>query len=415
MAKLIQILGKTLGIDAEYFVMGGIWGTLQQSVGLVCGLVITYAFGRFVPAAVFGEYSLVLSIISLLAVVSLPGMNAAILRSVGQGHDLSLFAAVKLRFLWSVLGVPILVGLAYYYSQRGSDVMPAIMLLTAGFFPLIYPLSTTQSFFVAKKRFDLQALFASLSSVVTGLLVSLAIIVKQSLFWALGGYFIGIILPGVVSLKWAKKLVNPQARRDPSWLSYGYFLSGLQILPLAAAHAGNILLGVWLGVEQLAIFAAASRFPGVVQKNFDVFYKPITAKLAGQSVKYQQITVRRHLVKFVLLGMGLFGVTWVLLPILINIFFSQEYRGVIGYARWYAISLIFLPIGWFLNDVIVFQKRRHSIIFLQTALPLAKLISYFVVIPRWQIGGLIAIMLAERVIAAVYSGAAILLIPARKE
>lgn len=408
MTKIINWLGTGLGVDADYFVRGGIYGFIQQGVGLICGLAIVYAFGHFVPLAVFGEYNLLLSIISLLAVVSLPGMNTAVLQSVGQGHDGSLAEAVRVRLRWSFVGVPILLGLAYYYQQSGSDVMPALVILTAIFFPLVYPFSTTQSYFVAKKRFDLQALFAAISSIITAVLVGGAIIIKQNLFLAMVGYLIGTTLPTIASFFMAKKLTGQKSKHDPDLLAYGYFLTGLQILPLAAAHLSNILLAMWLGVSQLAIFSVASKFPGIVQKNFDVFYKPVTARLAGQTVKQHQEALRRHVVKFVLLGGAMFMITWGLLPVLIKIFFSQEYEGVISYARWYAVSLLFLPIGWFLNDVIMFQKRRQSILFLQTVLPLARLISYFIVIPRWQIGGLIAIMLAERIIATAYSGIAIL-------
>lgn len=408
MIKIVNWLGTSLGIDADYFVKGGIYGLIQQGVGLICGLVIIYAFGHFAPPAVFGEYNLLLSIISLLAIVSLPGMNTAVLQSVGQGYDRSLVGAVRVRLKWSFVGVPILLGLAYYYQQRGSDVMPALIVLTAVFFPLVYPFSTTQSFLVAKKRFDWQAIFASISSVITAALMGGAIIFRRSLFLAMVGYFIGTILPGIISFVAAQKLINKRAKNDPGLLAYGYFLTGLQALPLATAYVSNILLAMWLGVGQLAIFSVASKFPGIVQKNFDVFYKPVTAKLAGQTIKQHYRALARHVTKFVVLGATMFAVTWLLLPTLIKIFFGQEYGGVINYARWYAVSLLFLPIGWFLNDVIVFQKRRHSIVFLQTVLPLIRLVSYFIVIPRWSVGGLIAIMLAERIISTAYSGVVIL-------
>lgn len=408
MTKIVNWLGTTLGIDADYFVRGGVYGFIQQGVGLICGLIIVYAFGHFVPAAVFGEYNLMLSIISLLAIVSLPGMNTAVLQSVSQGYDRSLVKAVRMRLKWSILGVPILLGLAYYYQQRGSDALPPLLVLTALIFPLVYPFSTTQSFLVAKKRFDWQAIFASLSSIITAALMGGAIIFRRSLFLAMVGYFIGTILPGIISFVAAQKLISKRTKDDPGLLAYGYFLTGLQVLPLATAHMSNILLAMWLGVGQLAIFSVASKFPGMVQKNFDVFYKPVTAKLAGQAITQQQAIVKRHLTKFITFGGLLFGGTWLLLPILLKIFFSSEYAGVLNYARWYTVSLLFLPIGWVLNDVIVFQKLRGSILFLQTVLPLTKLISYFIVIPRWQIGGLIAIMLAERIIATAYSGIVIL-------
>lgn len=413
-SKIVVLIQKFLGIDASYFIKGGFYGVLQQVVGVISGLVIAYSFGHFAPRSVFGEYNLALSIVSLLAIVSLPGMNVSLLRSIGKEYDASLYQAVKAKFKWSFLGVPLLIGISYYYKTRGSDVFPSLLLVMALLFPWMNAFQATQSFFVGKKRFDLQAKYSSISSVLTAGLVSLLVITTNNLTLIMLGYFLGIILPSIFSFIYSKQLIKNK-KIDKELLPYGYFLTGLQILPTAAAQLSNILLAAILGVDKLAVFSVATKIPGMVQKNFDVFYKPVTAKLANQSIKQHRLTLKTHLFKFVISGILMFGVIWIFLPTIISALYGKQYFEAVNYARLYSLALLPMPIIWLFGDIMNFQKLKKPIAVISTIVPVAKLIAYVIVIPRWQITGLIVIMLAERIFTACYSAVAVLKIPALRK
>ena len=387
----VKTLGTNLGIDAGYFVKGGVYGTLQQVIGLASGLAIAYSFGHFASKSVFGEYNLLLSIVSLVSIVSLPGLNISLLRSVGRGYDNSLNQAVRTRLKWSLLGIPVLIATAYYYSLRGSDTFPSALLVAAIFFPFLQSFQTTLTFFQAKKRFDIQAIFVSAASLATGLLVGLAVYLRLSLLIILAGYFLGNTVSAIFSFVYSQRLVAAKNRKDNDLLPYGYFLTAVNILPTVASQLGQILLASYLGVEKLAIFAVASKFPGIVQKNFDVFFKPVTVKLASQSNEEHRSTLKKHLPKFILAGVGMFAFIWLLSPTLISLFYGQQYQEAVPPSRIYAWLILPLPVLWLFGDMINFQKRRRTIFFLNTMVPIAKLVAYFFVIPRWQITGLIAI------------------------
>lgn len=398
----VKVVSTGLGIDADYFLKGSFYNTIQQLVGLACGLAITYAFGHFASKSLFGEYNLVLSIVGLISIVTLPGMAVAVLRSTGEGFDSSLNRGVKARFFWSFLGIPLLLFASFYYKRQGSDVLPSLLILSAAFFPWLYAFQTTLLFFIAKKRFDLQALFTSLSSMLTATLVTSALWFNGTLGWILVGYFIGLVAPSLLSFKQAQSLAKKQKGLDRDLLPYGYFLTGVQLLPLASNYLGSILVAQFLGVSQLAVFTIATKFPGVVQKSFDVFFKPITAKLAAQSKKEHAQTLSRHLAKFGLFGILLFLPLWLLTPWLIQTLVGPQYLDAVAFSRLYAFSLLPLPLIWLLGDVVNFQKLKKPIFVLNTAFPAGRLLAYFLVISRWQITGLIAIMLAERFLMLGY-------------
>ncbi len=399
--QIIKVTGKALGIDAGYFVKGGIWGMVQQAVGLICGLGIAYGFGHWMAMAVFGEYNLALSIISLVAIVSLPGMNTAMLQSLGKGFDFSLEQGVKTRIKWSFWGIPILIALAIYYYFQGSDTFPTTLLIVAIFFPLLESFQSTRMFFLSRKRFDLQAAYTVLSSVLTAILIIGSILLTKNLLVILAGYLLGQIIPAVLSYSKAKTLVVNN-KQDKGLTSYAKFLTALQILPTAAAHLSNIILASLLGVEQLAIYVVATKFPGMVQKNFDVFYKPVTAKLANQNNSQHANAVKTHLLKFIGLGILMAGGIWVFVPFLIRVFYSAAYLESIALARLYAWSLLSLPLIWLFNDLIKLQKRKKEIFVINTIFPVVKLLLMMILIPLWQIKGLIYIILAERLFETIY-------------
>ncbi len=412
--SVVQMVEVSLGIDAGYFVRGGTFGLMQQIVGLGSGLVIAYVFGHFASKAVYGEYSLILAVVAVVSIVSMPGLNTALMRSVGQGFDTSLPRTINRRLGWSVLGSVTLIGIGWYYQWRGSDVLPIIFMVTAIFFLMLTPLQSVYAFLVAKKRFDTQAMIASVSSVLTAILVGLAVWRTGNLLLILGGHFLGQIVPLVVGYGYARRLVNKSAGKDADLLPYGYFLTGTQVVPTLAGYANQILLASYLGVDQLARFAVTTKFTGIVQKNFDVFYRPVTAKLAGQNVKQHRQIIKKHLAKFLLMGGFLGLVSWLLIPSLVEIFYGAGYRDTHVLARWYSLVTLVLPVTWLWGDMMTFQKRKRSLLVVNTLLPLVKLMAYLVVIPKWQITGLIVIMVAERFLTAVYSGSVLWLSPARK-
>ena len=73
-----------------------------------------------VTREVFGEYQFVLSVLAIISILSIPGLNISLIRSVARGYEGDYKKVVKVSFKWSLLGVPVLlmVGSYYYLHQR---------------------------------------------------------------------------------------------------------------------------------------------------------------------------------------------------------------------------------------------------------------------------------------------------------
>ncbi len=128
-----------LHLDTVYFVKASFYGFIQQFIGAVSGLLLSYLFGHFTTKKMFGDYNLILSVLGFLTLVTLPGLDSYLTRSIGQKFDSSYPRAMKIKFLSSLLGTPVLLGLSFYYYLNNQIPLSSAFLITALFFPLLAP------------------------------------------------------------------------------------------------------------------------------------------------------------------------------------------------------------------------------------------------------------------------------------
>lgn len=389
-------LSRGLGLDIPYFAKNGFFSTLQQVVGLLCGLAASYLFGHYLSKEIFGQYNLALSVVALLSILGLPGLNQALIQSVSRGFNGSLISATKLEIITSLVGTPLLLISAWFYAQRGMPQISLALILAAIVFPFLNTLTNYAYFLTGKRLFQYSALFSIFSSILYVLMHGAVIFLHPSVGGLMFAYLFVTIIPAAIGLWFCLRYISQPAKNDPHLFSYGFFLTGLSALPWITGYAGNIVLGTLLGAESLAIYVVASRFLNTLQKNFVVFYKPVTAKLAAQSTTEHFEALRRHTGKLLFIGCVLAAVLWFTIPYLITIVFGLSYKEAIPYGQLLSFSAIPLPLSWVIGDMLIFQKQKK----LQTALAiypqLVKILLYFIFIPRFKIYGLVLIVLIER-------------------
>lgn len=387
-------LKQSLGLDVGYFAKGTTFAFLQHAIGLAAGLLTSFTFGHFVSKTVFGEYNLVLSFLSLLTVISLPGIDSALTRSIAQGYKWSLILAVRTRLLLSIIGVPILLLAAIYYAQQDQWVVATTLLLSTPLFPFLYSFQSYQAQFVAQRQFDLLTFFSSISSILLAVLTLFAGIAIPGTKALIFAYLFSIIVPAFIGFLVAKPRTSP-SRRDSDLVPYGLFLTVNSAFPWVVGHAGGILLANTLGVGELAIFSAASKLPSALQKSYATLSKTITAKIAGESTHGQKQIISRHWWKLIILGFVFFIPLWIASPIVIRFLFPHGYGEAATYAQWLSTMFIPLPLSWALSDVIIYQKQKRAQIIINTVPSVIKLIGYFIVIPWLHTPGLVALVIFD--------------------
>lgn len=387
--------GILFNLDTKYFAKASFYSGTQQAIGLISGLIISYFFGHFLSVNLFGEYNLILSVLGLLTLVTLPGIDKYLTRSIAHNYYSSLVRSIRIKFLFSLIGVPILLFFAYHY--RSNNVLSISFVITAIFFPIFSPSQLFNEFLIAKHKFKQLAVITSLSSILSVVLICSVIFFLKSLALLMLAYFLGILIPSVViTLKIIKKISKKSKRKDKEIIPFGIFNSIINVIPWSAGYVGQILLAYYFNPESLAFFAVANRLPVYIQKNLNVFHQPVTAKLASQSYKGHKDTLKKHGIKLVLLGVLLALSVYIISPVFINIIFSSQYSEAISLSQLLSLSLIPLPLTWVLSDILIYQHVKKPRMIASTILSLLKIILFLYLIPLYGIYALIYLIIIER-------------------
>ncbi len=399
---LLNKSSALLKLDTKYFAKASFYSGIQQSVGIISGFVISYFFGHFVPKNIYGDYNLILSIIGFLTLVTLPGIDTYLTRSIAQKFDSSFLRSIRIKFLFSLIGVPILLSFALYYSS--NIILSRCFIITAVIFPFLAPAQLYAEFLTAKQKFKKLTLFISSSSILSAVLLSLAIFISGSLTLILLAYFLGILIPSIIATTKILKNAKINLKRiDKELIPYGMFGTILSIIPWSASYLGQILLAYNFNTELLATFIVAHRLPLYIHKNLFVFYQPIIAKLASQSYTEHIETLKIHSLKLVIGGLLLALPLYLFSPIVITIIFSEKYLDAIPFAQLLSLSIIPLPLNWVISYIITNQKKKKPRFIATTILSALKIILFIVLIPIYKIYALIAIIILERYLELLFN------------
>lgn len=389
----LQVL---LHLDTRYFLKNSFLNGIQQTVGVIAGLIISYLFGHYTSKQTFGDYNLILSVLGFLTIITLPGLDEYLTRSVAQGNDSSYIRGVKVKFYLSLLGIPILAGFALYYLINKQPSLGNAFLITAILFPLFHPFQLFNEFMTAKMNFKSLTKLLSFSSLLTLFFISIAIITKQPLSFIIAGYMLGIIVPSLIGHYQSIKKSSKSKKRDKELIRYAIFMTFMTLPSWSSAYLGMIVLGTYLGSELLAVFVVANKIPTYVQKNLFVFHKSLTAKLAKQTNKQHIDTIRIHSLKLIVWGMLLGLSVYIASPYFIRFIFTNTYNDAILYAQLLSLAVIPLPFSWVLSDILLFQKIKKPRVYSTLFINIAKIVSYIVIIPLYKLLGLVVIYIVER-------------------
>ena len=293
-----------------------IWMNLYQGLNILTSLILSVAFARLTSQSFYGQYIFVLSMVSFLSLICMPGVRTTIFRSVSQGNDSFYIDATKFSLRWSLLGIPLLIALGTYFYTVKSPAVGSSLIVISIFFPLRYALQNWKNFFKAKVRFSNFALYeSSISISKTFLVIGLLITQSQSLLIILTAYF-GV--SALLNTWYFLKSLNYVSRdgSEIKWKSESYEYTLLNLTSRSFSNIDRILIGLFLPFSQVAIY-------NIAMKITDTLFKFVKSSIEA-----------------ILPG-----------------FFNEEYR----FSRFYAIFLLL-----FLVPITLYPLVEYPILFLYT-------------------------------------------------
>jgi len=387
--EISQRWGKKIRLDLPYFVRNGYWVFLRQLVGTICGSIVSITFARLASKEVFGQYQLFLSILSIVSIFSIPGLNTAVMQAVARGKDGEYKKAVKTSFLGSFLGIPVLMIVGLYYTFNGQTMIGHSLILGSIFFPFIYAPNTWDYFFQGKSRFDLSTKYFSWLTIYNTLsTVTIFLLFRNNLKTIVLGYVISYaFFNSFYFLKSLKFIKNSEY--DSETRKYGFYITKLKILELVAGNIDKILLATILSPSSLAVYSVISLIPTKAKNLVKPFVNIFFPKMAGSDQTLSSVlrSKKKTLLIFSATLLFLAVAYFFAIEPMNKLFFGENYSEYYSLSRLYVVLvLIFLPLN--ILGRYVQAVRNYKVLFLTNAVyPIIQIIINFIFIFKWGILG----------------------------
>lgn len=329
---------KYTGTDNVYLVKEGFWLLMVQIFSIFTGLLLYMAFANFFSPHDYGIYKYVLSIVALLGIFNLEGINTSLIRSVAKGFEGSLTVALKEKIKWSALGSLILIGICGYYFLRENIMYAVLFLIAAFFFSFYSTFNIYVSFLNGKKEFKKRTIYFTFCQIlyITGLVTALYL--KANLIIIIFLYF---FLQAVGNLLAYRKVYSQKRNeeRDPEMSIYGKHLSLMGAMGTITANIDKLIIYHFLGPVELAIYTFALLPVDHIRTSFKIIKPLALPKFSKRSFEELKATVPKRTI--LLLGIIIVIIlSYILIVPYFYKFLFPQYEESIFFSKVYIFSLL---------------------------------------------------------------------------
>jgi O-antigen/teichoic acid export membrane protein len=340
---------KKVVVDSSYIVSGRIISFLASFVAVTC-------LGLFVPREVVGSYNYIIAVLSIVSLSTLPGMNHALVRSVGGGMDGSVTPMMGQRLKYGVVGSFIALGVGLAYFAMGNILIGQAFLITAPFVPLTDTFSNfAQSFWQGKKRFDLSSLMSAIYYLGLALISIPFFIFSDNLLVIITGVMLAQTLMGILTYLSIKK---ENEEKDIPSIKLGKHLSVMQIFNVVSINVDRVLVWYLFGPITVAIYSFAA---SPVAKAYQIIPFGIIALPHWSGKIFTKENKRLILKKTFLLFILTIPATILIIlsaPLLFKLFFPK-YPESIFYFQVLVGSLVFSPLLLIKAGMTAFNQTKE--------------------------------------------------------
>lgn len=245
--------------DMVYLASGGFWTGFSVIAMTATSLIVTIVYAHFLPKDVYGIYRYILSVVTILSIATLPGVNTAFIQSIARGQFESLSAALRLKFTWGIWASFGAMVIALYYALQGNQAYALMFMISAVALPIVESLTVYDSILQGKHDFRTSAIYGFVVSFITSASLIFAALVKPSAPMLVAVYFASQFIARLIVFRWTRsryKDILPIISKEMT--TYGKHLTVMKILAVISDQLDKILVYHYLGPVQLAIYSFAT-------------------------------------------------------------------------------------------------------------------------------------------------------------
>ena len=392
--NIIQVLRRNF--------FDSIWTMLDFGAGILDGFLLNIILVRLLTVADYGDYKTVFSVINILIIFSITGLNNSVAKAAAKKYRAFFLRATRISVLASISASAVLVILAFTF-YRDTNIKLGL-LYSAAVVPVFFGLNTWISYLTGSKRFK-QVFIFNLFVIITkiGLTFVFAYFTHNYIYCILA--FIGtvslynLIYYLIIIKNIDKSEIRPEEEKELT--KHGLRITGATVISVLAKNVEKIVLNAVSSSTQVGIYSIANIIPTFLKNGFKSLLNVPAVKLASRNEKDHRSILKRYMVIFFVVGVLTFVLFWFITPFLLKIFFDVTDPVIIMYSKLVLIPIIFVPFDFIIKYMAAFQGSGKSYFKISTATESVKLVSLLVLIPLYKINGIVIAIASSEFIAFI--------------
>lgn len=389
--KLLRSSEKYTKTDMVYLTKGTFWLTLGQVISSASSFLLAIAFANLLPKETYGIYRYILSIVGILSIPTLSGMNTTVTQAVARKYEGSIIPALKMKIYWGALGSLAGLILAGYYYFQGNATLAISFLVVSAFMPFMDSFTLYDSLLSGKKLFRISTNYGIISQIISAVVLVSVLFFTKNLFLILLAYFLTWTITRFIFLKITLKKFPLNQNEDPKTLSYGKHLSFMGIIGTVAAYLDRLLIFHYLGAAEVAIYSIAIAPPDQIKNLFKNIPTLAMPKLAQRSFKEIDNILYKRLFYLFITGLALAVIYSMLAPYFFKMFFPQ-YMDSVFYSQLFSMTLMLrMPLS--LISAVTQSKitsiSKHLLYWTNTIPSIVLIVSLYLLTEPFGINGVI--------------------------
>lgn len=353
---------------------------------LITNIILT----RFLSVNDYGNYRLAFSVVHVLMLFSMTGINTAVIKALAKNYPYFFKKAIKLSVLCSFLASVLLLILSL--TVYSHSVIKYILIYATALVPFIFGFNKWQSYYVGKRQF--KSLFwvnLPISIIQIAVIWTTIYLTKNMVTVAVIVLIYNAATNLIISSKILREVnkLEINKNKEKEFTTYGLKMSAISVFGVISANLEKIILGAVATPAAVALYSVAWMMPKMAREGLRNILNVPTMKLASMDERDNRMVLKKKLGYLLLIGFLLFIIGYFTLPFIIDLFFGTRYIDSIFYSRLLLLSIVVVPANVLIINIAVYQGSGNSYVKLNIGLALLKLIMFFLLIPIFKTYGII--------------------------
>jgi O-antigen/teichoic acid export membrane protein len=400
--KLNQIIDKSekfFKTDIKYLLKGGFWKITSEIVVLLISLATMIAFSSLLPKKTYGTYQYIQSVIGILTIFTLPGIQTSLIKAIAKKKEGSLKKCIKEKTKWSLLGVLICLLISGWYFLKQNSVLGKAFLIASFLFPITKITDIGFSFWQGKKNFKKYSQYFMLTSILEALSFIPVLFLTDNIILIILSYFLS---RSFFKIFIVKKAINEAKNNaiENNVVSFGKHLTLINAINQITNQLDQIIIWHFLGPVQVAIYSFAKM---TMQKIRTAIHPGILLlpKLSEKNIKKIKKELITKFFKSFLFFIPFTLIFITILPFAFQIIFPQ-YTDSVPYTQILSLSFLLIPFS-LIKYSLTADNRTKDLYLINVLGNSLKIILFFLLIPSLGIWGIVISILSAQLLDALFS------------